>query len=239
MVMYRILLTNIGDFQRNRGIEMMIRALLEQFKIAQFYYHRLTMCRGYERLGLKGSWKCWGFDLALDMGGDTFTLYFGLRQFFRHWFHLFLLVLTGQRFGLFSQTLSRYNGIAWPFARFILQRASFISVRDLPSYYYLQRICARYRWTEPPIFFVPDIAFLFSSFPGPVSDYEGSSYHELILALLSNKRAVWNGDRKANWKFSLFTPGVDNGTLLDVNDFRHAAYCNLDLLVEALRGMIP
>lgn len=61
----RILLSNIGGLD-NPGIRMMIKAITENID-ADFYYHKLTVCKGYEAENIKGSWKPYGYDVALDL----------------------------------------------------------------------------------------------------------------------------------------------------------------------------
>jgi len=127
----RILLTNIGGLD-NTGVAMMIKTITSNMK-GKFYYHKLTVCKGYEGIGLRGSWKCWGYDIALDLGGDTFTTYYGVLQFLRHSFHLFLLYLFKQPYVLFAQTFSGYGKITGKIARFLMGKAKLITVREKRS----------------------------------------------------------------------------------------------------------
>jgi len=209
----RIMLSNIGGLD-NPGIRMMIKAITENID-AEFYYHRLTVCKGYEGQKLKGSWKPYGYDVALDMGGDTFTTYYGTFQFIRHIIHLLLMILTGQRFILFAQTYSPYGYFTGKVARWIMRRAALITVRERESKDLLDS------W-DIPCTLTADIAFLLDTWPS--EDYEGSSYHRVIGAKLANKRAAWNGLRADNWKFKIFTRP------LSMEKMKEEAYENIRLL---------
>lgn len=209
----RILLSNIGSL-KNPGIVMMITAIKENVD-AEFYYHRLTVCEGYEKYGLKGSWKPSGYDLALDMGGDTFTLYYGKIQWMRHILHLLLMIVTGQRFFLFAQTYSPYGYFTGIVTRWIMRRAVCITVREQESKDLLDS------WGIPCVL-TADIAFLLDTWPS--EKYEGPSYHRIIGAKLAGKKAVWNGLRANNWKFKIFTRP------LDMEKMKEEAYENIRLL---------
>lgn len=209
----RILLSNIGGLD-NPGIVMMIKAIKENID-AEFYYHKLTVCEGYEEQGLKGSWKPYGYDIALDLGGDTFTQYYGHAQFLRHIIHLLLMIFTGQKFMLFAQTYSPFDYSTGMITRWIMRRAACITVREQESKDLLDS------W-EIPCTLTADIAFLLNTWPS--EDYEGSSYHRVIGAKLAGKKAVWNGLRANNWKFKIFTRP------LSMEKMREKAYENIRML---------
>ncbi len=190
----RILLSNIGCLD-NPGIVMMITAIMENVD-AEFFYHKLTVCEGYEDHGIKGSWKLCDYDISLDLGGDTFTSYYGVLQWIRHILHLLLLIVTGQRFFLFGQTYSPYGYFTGMITRWIMRRAVCITVREQESKDLLDS------WGISCVL-TADIAFLLDTWPS--DDYEGKSYHRVIAAKLAGKKAVWNGMRANNWKFKIFT----------------------------------
>lgn len=177
---------------------MMVQTIREQIP-GELYYHKLTVCRGYKEFGLKGSWKPYGYSIALDLGGDTFTLYYGLKQFLRHCLHLLIMVLFGQPYALFSQTLSPYGKVTGKIAKFFLERAEFITVRDEPSYKLLESFGILSTLTH-------DITFLLKNpIPGIPKNYDGSSYHRLIHAFMFGEWFKWNGKRAHNWKFTFFS----------------------------------
>ena len=213
----RILLSNIGGLD-NPGIRMMLKAITENID-AEFYYHRLTVCKGYEDQDLKGSWKPYGYDIALDLGGDTFTTYYGTFQFLRHIIHLLIMIFTGQKFVLFAQTFSPYGYFTGKVTRWIMRKATFITVREQESKDLLDS------WIIPCTL-TADIAFLLDTWPS--EDYVGSSYHRVIGAKLANKKASWNGLRANNWKFKIFTRS------LDMEEMRVKAYEN----IQMLQGML-
>ncbi len=209
----RILLTNIGGLD-NPGIRMMITAIMENVN-AEFFYHKLTTCEGYEKHGLKGSWKPYCYDIALDLGGDTFTQYYGARQWMRHVLHLLLMIFTGQKFFLFTQTYSPFGYFTGIVTRWIMQRAVCITVREQESKDLLDSWAISCTLTA-------DIAFLLDTWLS--EDYDGSSYHRVIGAKLAGKKAVWNGLRANNWKFKIFTRP------LSMEKMKEEAYENIRLL---------
>lgn len=213
----RILLSNIGCLD-NPGIVMMITAILENID-ADFYYHKLTVCEGYEHHGLKGSWKPYGYDMALDLGGDTFTTYYGIPQFIRHIIHLLILIFTGQKFVLFTQTYSPFGYFTGMITRWIMRQATCITVREQESKDLLDS------W-KIPCTLTADIAFLLDTWPS--EDYNGSSYHRVIGAKLAGKKAVWNGLRANNWKFKIFTRP------LSMEKMREEAFENIRILQRLL-----
>lgn len=209
----RILLSNIGCLD-NPGIGMMVKAIIENLD-AEFYYHKLTVCEGYEKYGIKGSWKPYGYDIALDLGGDTFTTYYGTLQFIRHIIHLLILIITGQRYIIFAQTFSPYGYFTGIFTKWIMRQATFITVREQESKDLLDS------WNIP-CKLTADIAFLLDTWSS--EDYEGSSYHSVIAAKLAGKKAVWNGLRSNNWKFKIFTRP------LDMQIMKEEAYENIRII---------
>ena len=192
----------------------MLKAIMDNVD-ATFYYHKLTICTGYEDHGIKGSWKPCGFDLALDLGGDTFTSYYGVLQWIRHILHLLLLIVTGQRFVLFTQTYSPFGYFTGIITRWIMRRAACITVREQESKDLLDS------WAIPCTL-TADIAFLLDTWPS--EDYDGSSYHRVIGAKLAGKKAVWNGLRANNWKFKIFTRS------LSMEKMKEEAHENIRLL---------
>lgn len=215
--MVKILLSNVGGTE-NIGIVMMIRALVSHVD-AEFFVHQLTVCRDYRRYGLKYTWKPFGFDIALDLGGDTFTLYYGALQFLRHCFHLFLHVIFHQKFCLFAQTFSSYGKISGILAGYLMRKAYFITVREKRSYEQLRSMginCC----------LAADLAFLLDSWDS--GSYFGGSYHRIIAAELSGCSGVWNGSRAENFKFDIFK------NPLDVWIMKKRAELNIDLLHRAL-----
>lgn len=213
----RILLSNIGGLD-NPGIRMMLKAIMDNID-AEFYYHKLTVCSGYEELGIKGSWKPYGYDIALDLGGDTFTTYKGIFQFIRHIIHLLILIGTGQKFFLFTQTYGPYGYFTGIVTRWIMHKATCITVREQESKDLLDS------WMIPCTLTV-DMAFLLDTWPS--EDYEGSSYHRVIAAKLACKKAAWNGFRANNWKFKIFTRP------LDMEEMKVKAYENIQMLQRLL-----
>lgn len=200
------------------GIVMMIQALVSNVH-AKFYVHQLTVCRDYQKYGIKYTWKPCGFDIALDLGGDTFTLYQGIPQFLRHCFHLLIHVIFRQKFCFFAQTFSEYNGLTKRLALFFMKRASLITVREKKSFDLLQSMGIHCHLTA-------DLAFLLDSWDS--ISYVGESYHRIIAAKLSGKDGLWDGSRAENFKFEIF---YDE---LDLEIMRKRAEINIDLLERAL-----
>lgn len=217
--MVKILLSNVGGTD-NPGIVMMIKALVSHVD-ADFFVNNLTVCRDYQNFGIKYTWKPCGFDIALDLGGDTFTLYYGALQFLRHCFHVFLHVLFHQKFAIFAQTFSPYGKLTKRLVVFLMKRACFISVRDLKSYEQLQSMGIKSHLTA-------DIAFLLDSWCS--LPYVGDSYHRIIGAKLSGKPGIWDGSRADNFKFEIF---YDE---LDLKIMKKRAEKNIELLQRALSG---
>lgn len=216
--MKNVLLVNVGNLG-NPGIVMCLKGLLENFE-AKYYYHKLTVCSGYERFNVVGSWKCWGYDLALDLGGDTFTTYQGSLQFLRHCLHLFLLVLFGQRFALFNQTFCSYGFFSKRIAKYFMGKACFITVREQRS---KEILCEM----GVPSILVGDIAFLLDSCDA-YFDYVGGSYHRIISALLNGKCGLWDGSRSNNFKFDIFKEK------LDLDEMKRRALVNVEVLQRFL-----
>lgn len=214
--MVKILLSNVGG-SANVGILMMIKALVSNID-AVFYVNHLTVCRNYESYGLKYTWRFSGFDVALDLGGDTFTLYYGAVQFLRHCFHLILHVLFRQKFCLFAQTFSRYEQLSW-LAMFFMKRAVLITVREKESFDLLQSMGLK-------CYLTADLAFLLDSWNS--GSYCGGSYHKIIAAELSGCSGVWDGSRSENFKFNIFRKP------LDLEVMRKRAEINVDLLQRAI-----
>ena len=210
--MVRILLSNLGGTE-NIGIVMMIRALVSNIE-AEFFVHQLTVCRDYQKYGIQYTWKPFGFDVALDLGGDTFTLYYGVPQFLRHCFHLMIHVIFRQKFCLFAQTFSKYGKLR-NVALFFMKRASLITVRELKSHEQLNSMGIKSYLTS-------DIAFLLDSWDS--ERYYGGSYHKIIAAKLSGNLGAWDGSRSENFKFSIFRKR------LDMNMMKKEAGKNIDLL---------
>jgi len=200
------------------GIGMMLKAIVENVD-ADFYYHRLTICNGYEKYGVKGTWKPFGFDVALDLGGDTFTTYYGILQFLRHFSHLFLLILFKQPFILFAQTFSPYGFVSRRIACYVMRRARAITVREKKSKDLLED------WGIP-CNLTADIAFILEKQDG--EDYHGSSYHGVIGALISGNEGLWNGERANNWKFSIFNDQFN------LERYQEEAWKNIELLYSVL-----
>lgn len=196
--MTRILLNNIGCL-KNKGIGMMLKAITTNID-ADFYYHKLTICGGYKNYSIRGSWKCWGYDMALDLGGDTFTTYYGFRQFIRHSLHLFKLWVFRQPYALFAQTFSDYGWLTKWIALFFMKRAAFISVREKRSFDLLQSMGIRCHLAA-------DITFLLDSWDS--DPYFGGSYHRIIAAKLSGYPGEWDGSRDENFKFDIFKEPLD------------------------------
>lgn len=215
--MVKILLSNLGG-TKNMGIVMMIKALVSNIN-AEFYVHQLTVCRDYQKYGINYTWKPFGFPIALDLGGDTFTLYYGALQFLRHCFHLLVYVIFRQQFCLFAQTFSPYNGIMKRLALFFMKRASLITVREQKSFDLLQSMGIHCHLTA-------DIAFLLDSWDS--DPYFGGSYHKIIAAKLSGSPGIWDGSRAENFKFQIFRAPLDLGLM------KKKAGLNIDLLQRAL-----
>lgn len=194
----KILLSNVGGL-RNRGIVLMVKALVSSVD-AEFYVHRFTVCRGYERHGLNYTWKPFGFDVALDLGGDTFTLYYGFLQFLRHCLHLLIHVIFHQKFCLFAQTFSPYGKLTKHIALFFMKRSDLITVREQRSFDLLKSMGVKCHLTA-------DLAFLLDSYDS--SQYFGDSYHRVIAAKLSGCSGVWEGSRAENFKFDIFKEPLD------------------------------
>ena len=209
----KILLSNVGGLE-NVGIVMMIQALVSNVD-AEFYVHHFTVCRDYQKFGLKYTWKTCGFDVALDLGGDTFTLYYGLRQFLRHCSHLMIHVLFHQKFILFAQTFSPYGRLTKKLALFFFKRSCLITVREQRSLDLLNSL-------EIPCFLTADVAFLLDFWDA--GDYYGDGYHRIIAAKLSGYLGVWDGSRAENFKFDIFKER------LDLKIMKEKAGLNLDLL---------
>lgn len=224
MVTLKILLSNIGGLE-NEGINMMVKAITQNIN-AKFYYHKLTVCRGYEKYGVKGSWRCWGYDLALDLGGDTFTIYYGNLQFLRHCFHLFKLYLFNQHYIIFSQTLCNYGFFSGLIAKFFLEKAELILVREPKSLQYLKNKKLYEKWVLPKIYLTGDIAFLLENVN--YKDYFGDSYHLIIKSKLSGNKGVWNKKRKNNWKFTIFDSNFN------LNCFKELSKRNVELLLRKI-----
>jgi len=215
--MVKILLSNAGDLQ-NQGIGLMLKALLANIE-ADFYVHRFTVCRGYEKYGIKYSWKPFGYDVALDLGGDTFTIYYGYIQFLRHCSHLLILCLFRQRYAIFAQTLSPYGKITGKIAKFFLKHACFITVREQRSKLLLEQL-------EIESVLTADLAFLLDEWDS--TDYVGDSYHRVIAARLAGCKGEWNGSRANNFKFDIFK--FD----LDLTEMRRRARKNVEVLQRIL-----
>jgi len=215
--MVTILLSNVGGLQ-NPGIEMMLKALTS-FVEADFYVHKLTVCRGYKKYGIRYSWKPSGYDLALDLGGDTFTTYYGKIQFLRHCLHLLILWLFKQKYAVFAQTLSPYGKITERIAKFFLEHAHFITVREQRSKRLLEKL-------EIESVLTADLAFLLNEWDS--TDYVGDSYHRVIAAKLAGCKGKWNGARANNFKFDVFRSN------LDLEEMRRRARKNLEVLQRVL-----
>lgn len=217
--MVKVLLSNIGGLN-NIGIVMMVRAI-QQNVDAEFYYHRLTVCRDYEQLGIAPSFKPYGFDLALDLGGDTFTIYYGVLQFLRHCFHLFVLWLFRQPYVIFGQTLSNYGVVTSRLTGFFLRRAKLVTLRDRRSMAVAQRLGVKAVLTA-------DVAWVVEGIPS--CDYRGSSYHRLILAAINGRSFQWSGERADNFKFDIFHSAID------MEELKKDARENFRLLQGILEG---
>lgn len=216
--MKKILLTNIGGLS-NKGIRMMLEAIISNIP-AKFYYHKLTVCKGYESYGITGTWKLSGFDIALDLGGDTFTKYYGFIQFIRHTLHLLLLVIFNQPYALFSQTFSPYGFFSSRIAKYFMRRATFITVREKRSKDLLETMGISSTLTG-------DLAFLLHNHTASF-DYIGGSYHKIISALLSGLSGVWDNSRSNNFKFDIFKEK------LDLDEMRRKAWINVEMLQRFL-----
>jgi len=224
--MVKILLVNAGCLQ-NPGIGMMLKAIVSCMGInAEFYAPAFTVCRGYDKYGVKYTWKLWGYDVALDLGGDTFTRYYGLTRFLQHAFYLFLLWLVRQKYAIFSQTLSEYTGLTRGIARFFLSRALFITVREFRSLQVLSSCGINGTLAA-------DIAFLLR--PGFKSQpYAGGSYHRIIGAMLAGQPWAWDGSRGENFKFDIFTLPLASCLFLKV--MRKRAWLNVKMLCGILKN---
>jgi len=216
--MVKILLSNVGGLQ-NPGIDMMLKALTS-FE-ADFYVHKLTVCRGYEKYGIRYSWKPSGYDLALDLGGDTFTTYYGNIQFLRHCFHLFILWMFQQKYAVFAQTLSPYGKVTGKIAKFFLKHACFITVREQRSKMLLNHWGIRSILTA-------DVTFLLDSWNS--TDYVGDSYHRVIAATLAGHKGKWDGSRENNFKFDVFK------SPLNLEQMKRRAQKNVEVLQRVLSG---
>ena len=217
--MVRILLSNIGGLE-NLGIIMIVKAIQENVD-ADFFYHRLTVCRGYEKYGIKPSIRPYGFDIALDLGGDTFTTYYGFTQFLRHCFHLLILWLFRQPYAIFSQSLCNYGVVSSKIAKFFLKRAKLVTVRGKRSLAVAENLGVKAIETA-------DVAWLVNGIPS--GDYYGSSYHKLILAAINGKSFHWDGTRAENFKFDIFKSEID------VVEMKRNARKNFELLQSLLQS---
>lgn len=202
------------------GIGMMLKALTSTVE-AQFYVHNFTVCRGYQNYGIEYCWKPSGYDLALDLGGDTFTTYYGYMQFLRHSFHLLILFLFRQRYSIFAQTLSPYGKITSKIAQFFLNHACFITVREERSKRILDEWGIKATLTA-------DLAFLLETCCS--TDYMGKSYHKIIAAKLANCEGEWDGSRSNNFKFDIFK------SHLDLTEMKERAKKNVEVLQRFLAG---
>lgn len=200
--MVKILLSNVGG-TKNMGIVMMIKALVSNVD-AEFYVHQFTVCRDYQRFGLNYTWKPFGFDIALDLGGDTFTSYYGVLQFLRHCLHLFMHIIFNQRFCLFAQTFSPYGKLTKQIALFFMKKSCLITVREQRSFDLLKSMGVSCHLTA-------DIAFLLDSWDS--NSYFGGSYHKIIAAELSGCPGVWDGSRAENFKFDIFKETLNLGIM--------------------------
>lgn len=196
--MVKILLSNVGG-TKNMGIIMMIKALASNVD-ADFFVHHFTVCRDYQKYGINYTWKPFGFDVALDLGGDTLTTYYGNLQFLRHCAHLLMHVLFRQKFCLFAQTFSPYGKFTKRIALFFMKRSCFITVREQKSSDLLKSMGVHCHLTA-------DITFLLDSWDS--DSYFGGSYHRIIAAKLSGCSGVWDGSRAENFKFDIFKEPLD------------------------------
>lgn len=168
---------------------------------------------------IKPTWKINGFDIDLDLGGDTFTTYYGIRQFLRHVSHLFLLWLFRQPYIIFAQTLSNYGVISSKIARFFLKRAVLVTVREKRSLVVAKKFGVNAIETA-------DIAWIVKGIGG--DSYYGHSYHQLILAAINGKEYRWDGDRDQIFKFDIFKEPIN------IQEMRKNARRNFEMLQSIL-----
>jgi len=191
----RILLLHVGDFN-NAGCCMMLQAVLK-YVDADFYYHKSMFGKGYKALGIKGAWRLSGYDLAISLGGDSFTRQEGLWNITKIAARLFLLKLFRQRYALLGQEMCNY-GVLTPIARPVFRNAALITVRDelsqklLISYGILGYLTADLVWSIPPDELPP-------------MRLKRHSFHSRVWCISKGVEFPWPlREPSKKWKFSLF-----------------------------------
>jgi polysaccharide pyruvyl transferase WcaK-like protein/NAD-dependent dihydropyrimidine dehydrogenase PreA subunit len=96
-------------------------------------------------------------DIIVDLGGDTFTDESGVLSTLKHSYDLILMRLLDKQYIVCSHTLGPYKHVLTKFiARFLLQRALAITVRDPQSYDYLVN---KLKLKDVNLYLAPDLAF--------------------------------------------------------------------------------
>lgn len=142
-------------FLKNRNIELIgfpnyrfILVCLPTFFFKAWLYHK-TKNQHFLNSFLK---NIRSFDLAVDLGGETFQDHYNFFGLLKHIFTLNLLCLLRVKYAVVSHSILFKHGFAWKLSKPFLQKAKAVSVRDFGSFRFLKSNGVKCR-------LIPDIVF--------------------------------------------------------------------------------
>lgn len=128
---------------------LMLYCLLQYFRA--WLYH-VTDNEGFLNDFLK---KIKTYDLAVDLGGETFQDQYNLFGMLKHLYTLKLLILLHVKYSIISHTIIFKNTFCWRLSKPILKNADALTIRNLDSYKFLVK-------NGVQGYMIPDIAFAFN-----------------------------------------------------------------------------
>ena len=145
--------------ERKKRIELVKSSNARALIIVQCFFH---FCKAwlYHRTGNKRFLngflqKIINYDLAVDLGGETFQDRYNLLGMLKHVYTLTLFSFLRLKYSVISHTIIFKNAFWWRISKPLLMNAVVLTVRDPDSQKFLRN-------QEVNCFLVPDVAFAFN-----------------------------------------------------------------------------
>ena len=138
----------IGD--RTRIIALLLIRCLLSYLRAWLYHHTRN-----ERFLTPFLRSIQSYDIAVDLGGETFQDQYNLFGMLKHVYTLKLLRLLNVQYTIISHSIIFQHGLWWALSKPLLQHARAITIRNPDSYNFITQ-------NHLPCVMIPDIVFAFN-----------------------------------------------------------------------------
>ena len=129
-------------------------------------------------------------DLVIDMGGDTFSDYPSIMYSLVHMVSLYIAVLLNKKYVILSQSVGRFSNIITKrLAKYVLNKAAYITVREHRTFEYLTKEVGISPQIVKP---VPEIGYLYDSGNNKSAVYKNNAVGILTSSLCKKQGGVDN-----------------------------------------------